>query len=161
VSVFDFTDGAHATEIAFFDRGPYDAERLVTAGYWSTYWYNGHIYASEIARGLDIFRLVPTEQLSQNEIDAALLVKHSEFNAQHQPRMTWPNSPVVARAHVDQLNRSKGITPERAAAVTAALDGSADQRRTIAAELDADAAKAKPRDAATLRALAGVLKSLR
>jgi hypothetical protein len=161
VSVFDFTDASRPVEIAYFDRGPYNAERLVIAGHWSAYWYNGHIYASEIARGLDIFRLVPTEQLSQNEIDAALLVKHSEFNAQHQPRMTWPNSPVVVRAYVDQLTRAKGITPERAAAVTAALDGSADQRRTVAGELDADAAKAKPRDAATLRALAGVLKSLR
>ena len=81
VSVFDFTDSAKPVEIAFFDRGPLDAKDLITGGYWSTYWYNGNIYASEIARGIDIFQLLPSEYLSQNEIDAAMLVRHEEFNA--------------------------------------------------------------------------------
>ncbi len=71
VSVFDFTDSAHPVEIAFFDRGPIDATKLITGGFWSTYWYNGNIYGTEIARGLDIFKLTPSEFLSQNEIDAA------------------------------------------------------------------------------------------
>src|SRR6516225_12346523 len=75
VSVFDFTDPAHAKEIAFFDRGPLDAKELYTGGYWSAYWYNGHIYGSEIARGLDIFKLTPSEYLSQSEIDAAALAQ--------------------------------------------------------------------------------------
>ena len=44
VSVFDFTDSAKPVEIAFFDRGPIDAKQLITGGYWSAYWYNGHIY---------------------------------------------------------------------------------------------------------------------
>jgi hypothetical protein len=57
ISVFDFTDPANPFEIAYFDRGPMDAERLVSGGYWSAYWYNGHIYGSEMARGLDVFRL--------------------------------------------------------------------------------------------------------
>jgi hypothetical protein len=47
VSVFDFTDPAHAKEIAFFDRGPMDSTKLLLGGDWGTYWYNGHIYASE------------------------------------------------------------------------------------------------------------------
>ncbi|MDH4065232.1 MAG: DUF305 domain-containing protein, partial [Acidobacteriota bacterium] len=57
VSVFDFTDSAKPVEIAFFDRGPLDAKKLITGGYWSTYWYNGYIYGTEIARGIDVFRL--------------------------------------------------------------------------------------------------------
>ena len=75
MSVFDFTDSTKPVEIAYFDRGPIDAKQLITGGYWSTYWYNGHIYGSEIARGLDVFKLMPSEHLSQNEIDAATLVR--------------------------------------------------------------------------------------
>ena len=71
VSVFDFTDSTKPVEIAYFDRGPIDAKNLITGGYWSTYWYNGRIYGSEISRGIDIFRLLPSEHLTQNEIDAA------------------------------------------------------------------------------------------
>ena len=90
VSVFDFTDSANPVEIAFFDRGPIDAKNLITGGYWSAYWYNGNIYGSEIARGIDVFKLMPSEHLSQNEIDAAMLVRLDEFNAQQQPKVTWP-----------------------------------------------------------------------
>ncbi len=101
VSVFDFTDAAHPVEIAYFDRGPIDAKVLITGGYWSTYWYNGQIYGSEIARGIDVFKLVPTEHLSQNEIDAATQVRIEELNTQQQmkiivarraPRWRWRTS---------------------------------------------------------------------
>ena len=123
VSVFDFTDSAHPIEIAFFDRGPIDAKKLMHGGgFWSAYWYNGYIYGSEIARGLDVFELMPSEYLSQNEIDAAKLVRSEEFNAQEQPKIVWPASSVVARAYLDQLTRTKGIAPARAAAVTADLE---------------------------------------
>ncbi|HEY7896018.1 MAG TPA: hypothetical protein VIC24_14045, partial [Gemmatimonadaceae bacterium] len=64
ISVFDFTDSAKPVEIAFFDRGPIDATQLMTGGFWSAYWYNGQIYGSEIARGIDLFRLTPSEYLS-------------------------------------------------------------------------------------------------
>src|SRR4029079_5485185 len=109
VSVFDFTDAANPVEIAFFDRGPIDGARLVTGGYWSAYWYNGHIYGSEIARGLDVFRLKPSEFLSQNEIDAATLVRSEETNTQLQTKIVWPASAPVALAYVDQLTRAKSI----------------------------------------------------
>jgi hypothetical protein len=172
VSVFDFTDSAQPFEIAFFDRGPLDAKNLITGGYWSTYWYNGYIYGTEIARGVDVFRLTPSEHLSQHEIDAALLVRASEFNAQQQPRVTWPASSVVARAYVDQLTRSKGIQPERAGAVAAALErvdrlrsgrdnGAAavlDQLDALAKQLEGDANSAGVRDAVRLRALASTIK---
>ncbi len=72
-TVFDFTDPAHIQEIAYFDRGPIDADQLIIGGYWSVYYYNGYLYGSEIARGLDVFELTPSEYLSQNEIDAAKL----------------------------------------------------------------------------------------
>ena len=107
VSIFDFTDAAKPFEIAYFDRGPLAADRLITGGHWSAYWYNGHIYATEIARGLDVFRLRPSAHLSQNEINAAMLAYVDDFNPQQQRRITWPAMVVVPRAHVDQLVRSK------------------------------------------------------
>ena len=94
ISVFDFTDATHPIEIAFFDRGPVDGKQLVTGGFWSAYWYNGSIYGSEIARGIDIFKLKPTEYLSQNEIDAALLIRNDELNPQEQGRIVWPAASV-------------------------------------------------------------------
>ena len=129
VSAFDFTDAAHPFEIAFFDRGPLNDKDLYTGGYWAAYYYNGHIYGSEIARGIDIFDLKPSEFLSQNEIDAAALVKFDQLNVQGQRKNVWPAVPVVARAYLDQLNRSKGILPARATAVSAAL-GKADKLKS-------------------------------
>lgn len=106
VSVFDFTDPSNAYEIAYFDRGPLLESQLAVGGYWSTYWYNGLIYGSEIARGLDVLRLTPNEHLTQNEIDAANLIRWDTFNPQNQPVVEWPAHPAVARAYADQLVRS-------------------------------------------------------
>ena len=101
IDVFDFTDPTHPREIAYFDRGPIpnhpdradsSATGIVTGGYWCGYWYNGHIYASEIARGFDIFDLTPSEWLSQNEIDAAKLVHWNQFNPQSHHRWQGSNS---------------------------------------------------------------------
>jgi hypothetical protein len=172
VSVFDFTDSAHPHEIAFFDRGPIDATRLITGGFWSAYWYNGNIYGTEIARGLDVFRLTASEYLSQTEIDAASLVRSTEFNAQHQKRITWPANAVVARAYLDQLARSKGILPARAREVKSALDRAGkihsgrdksaaavtDGLDALANKLESDAAAATAPDAARLRALATTVR---
>jgi hypothetical protein len=172
VSVFDFTDSAHPFEIAFFDRGPIDAKNLITGGYWSAYWYNGVIYGSEIARGLDIFRLKPSEYLSQNEIDAASLVRSNEFNPQDQARIVWPPSTVVARAYIDQLARTRSIQPDRVRAVNAALDradglSSGREKGAVAvvaqldalvAQLEADAGAADARDAMRLRSLAATIR---
>jgi len=171
VSVFDFTDSAKPVEIAFFDRGPIDATQLITGGFWSAYWYNGHIYGSEIARGIDVFSLKPSQYLTQNEIDAASLVRSGEFNPQEQAKISWPASGVVARAYLDQLNRSRAIQPERARALKAALDradgvragnkdaaAAASQLDALAAQLEADAAASSGRDAARMRALAATIK---
>jgi hypothetical protein len=168
MSVFDFTDSAHPVEIAFFDRGPLDARTLITGGFWSTYWYNGHIYATEMARGIDVFALTPSEHLSQNELDAALLVRSMTFNAQQQTRLTWPASPVVARAYVDQLTRAKAIAPDRAAALNELIDGLARARDkaivtradSLMSELEADAKGANGANAVRLRSLAGTIKEL-
>jgi hypothetical protein len=119
--VFDWTDPAHPREIAFFDRGPMDSTKLLGAGSWSAYWYNGYIVSSEIARGLDIFELTPNALLSQNEIDAAKLVHFDYLNAQDQQQLVWPASFVVARAYLDQLARSGGLPPARLNGVRDAL----------------------------------------
>ena len=172
LSVFDFTDSTKPVEIAFFDRGPADATKLITAGYWSTYWYNGHIYGAEIARGIDIFRLLPSEYLTQNEIDAAIQVRSTVFNAQQQPKIVWPATIVVARAYLDQLTRSNSIPAARAAALKAAFDkadglrtgrerGAAavlDELDAMATELEKDATSATGRDQMRLRELAATLK---
>lgn len=112
VSVVDFTDAANPKEIAYFDRGPLDAKDLMLGGMWSTYWYNGYIYGSEIARGLDVFKLVPTKDLSANEIAAANLVHFDELNVQSQPKITWPAKLVVAKAYLDQLGRDQALEPK-------------------------------------------------
>src|SRR5437667_10849840 len=112
----DFTDADHPVEIAYFDRGPIDPNLLVLGGDWSAYWYNGSIYSSEIARGLDVFELTPTKDLTQNEIDAARSVRVDELNVQNQQMIVWPNNLVVAKAYVDQLERSGAMS---AADVTA------------------------------------------
>jgi len=121
ISIFDWTDAAHPKEIAFFDRGPVDGTQMGNAGTWSAYWYNGYIYSSEIGRGLDVLELQPGGLFSANEIAAAKLVHLDYFNAQDQPKMTWPASFVVARAYVDQLERSNGLSPVRVKAVRQAL----------------------------------------
>jgi hypothetical protein len=172
LSVFDFTDSTTPVEIAFFDRGPIDAKQLITAGYWSTYWYNGAIYGSEIARGIDIFKLKPSEYLTQNEIDAASLVRVEELNTQEQQKVTWPASSAVARAYVDQLTRTKAIEPQRVREIRSALDkvdslrsgqeksaaATLDQLDALAAQVEKDAAAATGRDADRLKALAATLK---
>jgi hypothetical protein len=166
ISVFDWTDPAHPVEIAYFDRGPMDSTKLVGAGSWSAYWYNGYIYSSEIARGLDVVELVPSAVLSQNEIDAAKLVRFEFFNAQNQERLVWPPHIAVPRAYLDQLARGNGLASDRVAAVRAALTQAerlaGPERRgaltQLAATLDRDAGAA--RDAAKVRALAGAVRQL-
>ncbi len=121
ISVMDFTDAHHPKEIAYFDRGPVDPKMLVLGGDWSAYWYNGHIYASEIARGLDILELTPSENLTQNEIDAAKTVQVAELNVQNQQRIIWPNKLVVAKAYLDQLERSQALPADQIASMRDAI----------------------------------------
>ena len=108
VSVMDFTDSSTPIEIAYFDRGPIDADDLVTGGYWSTYWYRGRIYGTEIIRGIDVFALMPSEYLTANEIAAAELADQGAlFNPQQQYPVTWPADPVISLAYLDQLVRAR------------------------------------------------------
>jgi uncharacterized protein (DUF305 family) len=126
LSIIDFTDSANPVEIGYFDRGPIHEEHLILGGYWSTYWYNGKIYGTEIARGLDVLSLVPSEHLTENEIAAAALADQGElFNPQQQFRVTWPAEPVVAKAYVDQLVRDESLSPDTVSALNAALDRAA------------------------------------
>jgi LVIVD repeat-containing protein len=166
ISVFDWSDPAHPIEIAYFDRGPMDSTKLVDGGYWSAYWYNGHIVGSEISRGLDVFDLQPSAYLSQNEIDAAKSVHFDQLNVQDQPKIVWPASFVVARAYVDQLVRGNGIARDRSSEIAAALDraekASGADRRTalsqLATQLQSDASGAS--DQARVRKLADVVSEL-
>ena len=162
VSVFDFTDSSKPYEIAYFDRGPVDAKQLFTAGLWSTYWYNGYIYGTEMARGLDIYQLKASEHLSQNELEAARLVHYDVFNPQQQPRVVHEASPVVARAYLDQLTRAKAVPSARASAITAAL-AKADRTQldALATQLQQDASAASGQNGKVLKALAETLKGIK
>ena len=123
ISLIDFTDSANPIEIGYFDRGPLDGDRLIFGGYWSAYWYNGKIYGTETMRGLDVLALIPSEYLSENEVAAAVLADQGErFNPQQQFPVTWPADPVVARAYIDQLERSNSLPDALAADLAAALD---------------------------------------
>jgi uncharacterized protein (DUF305 family) len=93
ISIMDFTDSSSPREIAYFDRGPIDKDFLVTGGYWSAYYYNGYIYGTEITRGLDVFKLLPSDHISKEEIDQAANAYPLEgpmvFNPQQQVPMVW------------------------------------------------------------------------
>jgi len=168
VSVVDFTDIEHPFEIAYFDRGPIDPKMLVLGGDWSAYWYNGSIYGSEIARGLDVFELTPTKFLTQNEIDAAKTVHVAELNVQNQQKLEWPAKLVVAKAYLDQLERSQALPTEQIASLHEAIlnaekshmnKKSLGKLKTMAASVETNAGSAKsPVDSARLHALAEILK---
>jgi len=170
VSVLDFTDPENPFEIAYFDRGPVSATDRVTGGYWSTYWYDGRIYGAEISRGIDVFRLQPSEHLTEAEIAAAELVEMGRFNAQLQPRVEWPAEAPVAQAYLDQLVRGEGILDARAVTVANVLER-AEQGRAESAELlrvagllEDDAVRVETAqlggDSVRLRKLAGVLRGM-
>jgi hypothetical protein len=168
ISVMDFTDAARPVEIAYFDRGPIDPNLLVLGGSWSAYWYNGHIYSAEIARGLDVFELTPTQHLTQNEIDAAKAVRVAALNVQSQEKIEWPRQLVVAKAYVDQLERSQALPSDQVAALRQSIQraessnlsgGELGKLKGLAPSLEKSAGLTKSAaDSARLRALAEILK---
>jgi len=171
LSVFDFTDPANAFEIAFFDRGPVVDTALVTGGFWSVYWNNGKIYGAEMVRGTDVLELSPSAQLTQNEIDAAKLISMPTLNTQSQPQIVYPAAYPVARAYVDQLERTRGLESARITAVRQMLQRAepgrgraANEARAqftrVAEQLDRDAAGARAIDARRMRGLATTLRGL-
>ncbi|MBV8631311.1 MAG: hypothetical protein JOZ83_10330 [Silvibacterium sp.] len=169
ISVMDFTDPSHPYEIAYFDRGAIDPKVLILGGYWSAYWYNGYIYGSEIARGLDVFKLGPTKNLTQNEIDAANVVQFKELNVQNQPKITWPNQLVVAKAYIDQLQRSQGLSAKQISGLSKAIAHAEKSHlakkdvtklSAMAASVESASSSAKtPADANRLHALAQILQA--
>jgi hypothetical protein len=166
ITVFDWTDPKHPVEIAFHDRGPIDPNRMGNAGSWSVYWYNGYMISSEIGRGLDIFELTPSPALSQNEIDAAKTVKLDYLNAQGQPKHVWPPSFALARAYLDQLERSGGLNSGKINAARQALSsaerasGSARSSalNSLAGQLSSDAGGSS--DGNKVRMLSAAVKQL-
>jgi hypothetical protein len=184
VSVMDFTDADKPVELAYFDRGAIDAPpqvdvpsaaqqqqgggrgRATIGGSWGAYYWNGYIYSSEIDRGFDILELEPSEHLSKNEIEAAKLVRFTEYNPQSQPKIEWPAAFPVVRSYLDQLVRWNGLAAERTTAIASALDAaeaqSGRQRRdalsNLAREVDRDVAGA--RDSARVKAMSDAIKAL-
>jgi hypothetical protein len=166
ISVFDWTDAKHPREIAFHDRGPVDSTVMESGGSWSVYWYNGVMVSSEIARGLDIFELTPSAFISQNEIDAAKSVRFDYLNTQGQQKFVWPASLSLARAYLDQLERSNGLEAGKIAAAREALarveKASGAERRDaltqLVARLEGDVSAAK--DQAKVRTLAQSVREL-
>lgn len=169
ISVSDFTDSSRPFEIAYFDRGPIDAKHEVLGGYWSSYWYNGRIYGTEIARGLDVLELRPSQYLTENEIAAAVLANHSgKFNPQQQFPVTWPAHPVVAQAYIDQLVRAQALSPAIVTDLTNALvqakspidNGRRDEALAARLSLLATQLTASSSDAAAARRTASLKETL-
>lgn len=179
VDVIDFTDPDHPFEIAFFDRGPADLppaagdsatainrQRGTIGGSWGAYYWNGYVYSSELARGFDVYELMPSDQLSANELAAAKLVRMAEYNPQSQPRVVWPAAFPVVRSYLDQLGRNDGLSAARRTAIAKALDASEKQngaaRRasltTLASQVDRDVRGAK--DGTRVRAMSQAIKDL-
>jgi len=139
---------------------------LKLSGSWSAYWYNGVIVSSEITRGLDIFSLKPSAFISQNEIDAAKTVHFDYYNTQGQQKFVWPPSFALARAYVDQLERSNGLASGKISAIRQALSsaesssGSQRQSRltTLAGDLNNDLGGSS--NAAKVRALIDAVRAL-
>jgi len=171
ISVMDFTDSSNPIEIAYFDRGPLNADDVVMAGYWSAYWYRGFIYGTEIARGLDVLRLVPSEYVTANEVAAASLVAPATFNAQQQRRIDWPAHPAIARAYLDQLRQTGTIDDEQTSMWIELVDGiittRPDDTADVAERLDEmvstlrdQSARAAGRNLTRLQALADTVDDL-
>jgi hypothetical protein len=175
ISMIDFTDPDHPFEIGYFDRGPADAPpapgdtahaRGTIGGSWGAYYWNGYVYSSELARGFDVLQLLPSDQLSANELAAAKLVTMTEYNPQSQPRLEWPAGFPVVRSYLDQLSRNHGLSSARITAIANTLAQSegqhaADRRATLtklAGQVDGDVAGAG--DPARVRAAAAAIRAL-
>ena len=178
ISVIDFTDSSNPIEIAYFDRGPILDDELITGGYWSVYYYEGTIYGTEITRGLDVFKLLPSEFLSENEIIAAELAypkigSKRLFNPQQQIPMAWPASPAVALSYVDQLERMGEIDDDSKENIRSLLLSFEDEMakggnnrlsrklRNVSLENNSDDAKAKKIQNLLLENLDGIAEKLR
>jgi hypothetical protein len=165
LSVFDWTDIDHPQEIAFYDRGPVDATRMAMGGSWSAYWYNGVIVSSEIARGLDVYDLLPSGLITENELAAAKSVRMAYWNTQDQQKLVWAPSFALARAYLDQLARSNGLGSETIAAARTTLvnaERSGSQRKAALTQLASqlNAAAASARDQAKVRVLSSAVSDL-
>jgi hypothetical protein len=176
IDVMDFTDADHPFEIAYYDRGPIDPpsdtsnasarSRYTIGGSWGAYYWNGMIYSSELDRGLDVYELTPSAQLSANEIAAAKLVRLKEYNPQSQPKLVWPAAFPVVRSFLDQLVRNGGLAADHSSAVAAALDAAekksggarAAALAALAKQVDGYASGAK--DAARVRMMSSEIKRL-
>lgn len=176
IDVSDFTDPNHPFEVAYFDRGPIDQpadtshasgrSRYTIGGSWGAYYWNGYIYSSELARGFDIYQLVPTDKLSANEIAAAKLVHYDEYNPQSQPHYTFPPAFPVVRSYLDQLVRNNGLASDRTSAIDKALTTAEKQSGAaraatltkLASEVDKDANGAQ--DSARVTAMAKEIRRL-
>jgi len=182
ISVMEFTDPDHPTELAYYDRGPIDPPpsgevaatettdgrrtRGTIGGSWGAYWWNGLIYSSELDRGFDILELLPSDKLSANELAAAKLVKFEQYNPQSQPKVVWPAAFPVVRSYLDQLVRDGGLSSARTTAIASALDAAekanGGARRTalntLASQVDKDVSGAK--DQARVKAMSAAIKDL-
>jgi hypothetical protein len=184
VSVMDFSNADKPAELAYFDRGsidPFPGADIplptpaggrggrgggTIGGSWGAYWWNGYVYSSELDRGFDIMELLPSDQLSQNEIDAAKLVRLVEYNPQSQPKYEWPAAFPVIRSYFDQLVRANALPEARATAIDKALTSAEAQGgaargaslKALAGEVDGDVAASK--DPARVKAMAAEIRRL-
>lgn len=163
VSIIDFTDTANPVEIAYLDRGPIDEPNptgINLGGYWSTYWYNGNVLGSEIARGFESLALLESDWMSANEIAAAGEIQLDAFNAQTQSKLVHAPSFAVVGSYVDQADRADTMSDKALAQVrkhlaeAQALDADGSSNRAVIAQLDNAIKKSgAPSDSAVVQAI--------
>jgi hypothetical protein len=156
-SVIDFTDPANPKEIGYYDRGPISSAGLVLGGLWSSYYYNGRIFGSEIARGFDVWKLTPTAELSVNEIAAASEVQFDRLTPQHQTQFTIQPSFNVVRSYRDQLERADAVDAKTLDQIDKFIDraeqfAEGDQQAAASAQLHALAEQLREPEFAALQA---------
>ncbi len=85
-SVWDFTDSAHPEEIGYFERGP-AAEG--SGGFWSAYYYNGYIYASDFNRGFDVIKINDRRTNSANGVQVDRLNTQTQGSYRDRGHGDW------------------------------------------------------------------------
>ena len=77
-SFWDFTDSDNPREIGYFERGP-AGPAGGGGGTWSSYYYNGHVYSSDLGKGFDVLKI------TDPSLKKAATVPMDRLNVQSQP----------------------------------------------------------------------------
>jgi hypothetical protein len=133
--VVDFGDPARPKTVAWHDPEALDPASLSFGGSWGSFWYRGFVYASDVTRGLDVFRLEdrsvkakavrvdflnPTDadlgaarEEEEEEEQALLGHRRRPRRAAHRPLGARPLEPALRRVNSQPLMHPPELTLHR------------------------------------------------